>query len=244
MIRVATLNLRGTANRWEERFPLVVDTLLNADADVIALQEIRLKVDQHELICDALNQQSEYQYTSFLCEDWYEPHILANAFLSRIPVTEHERIELPEGFRTAQRILVDIGDTPVNIVNTHLHHKPYRDEVIRLQQLNCILSWINSHEHPAILMGDLNARPDSETILLAKEHFHSAYELFHGTEPDVTFPTPLRADENLTPRTIDYILYDAMFRVSECDIIANQAAETDATLYPSDHFGLVAEISL
>ncbi|MEO1288015.1 MAG: endonuclease/exonuclease/phosphatase family protein [Chloroflexota bacterium] len=208
----------------------------------MGLQEVRLKVSQHQLICDALNQHMKSKYKPFLCKDWYDPHILANAFLTRIPVIEHERIELPEGFRTAQRVLIKIDEQTINVVNTHLHHKPYRDEVIRLKQLDYILNWIEPQGHPTILMGDLNARPDSTTIQRAKGWFQSAYEAIHCAEPDVTFPSPLRADENLTPRTIDYILCDEEFTIKACQLIANQPADHDTTLYPSDHFGLVAEI--
>ncbi len=243
MLRIATLNLRGTANRWDERFPLVIDTLLETNADVIALQEVRIKYEQHQVIADALNEKSNQPYQALLCEDWYEPHILANAFLARIPVIEHERIELPEGFRTAQRILIEMNLQQVNIINTHLHHKPYRDECIRLEQMGCILNWMDAQGKRFILVGDMNARPDSETVKLAKNSLHSAYETIHGTEPEVTFPTPLRADENLTPRAIDYIFYDEQFTVNDCHLIGTTPAANDETLYCSDHFGLFAEIT-
>jgi len=242
MVRLATLNLRSNANRWDERFPLIIETLLKTNADVIALQEVRIKIDQHQIIADALGGKSGDYYETFLCEDWYTPHILANAFLVRLPVIEHERIELPEGFRTAQRVLIDFKGQQVNVVNTHLHHKPYRDECIRLEQMGYILNWMHEHHTPYVLMGDMNARPDSETVNLAKKQLFSAYEMFHGDEPDVTFPTPLRADENLSPRAIDYIFHTKDFSVTECKLIGTDPAMDDETLYCSDHFGLMAEI--
>lgn len=242
MVRVATLNLRSNANRWNERFPFVIDTLLRVNADVIALQEIRIKIEQHNIIADALSQKSGQEYQAFLCEDWYDPHILANAFLTRIPVIEHERIELPEGFRTAQRILIEVNGQNVNVVNTHLHHKPYKDESIRLEQMGYILNWMDARGRPFMLMGDMNARPDSETVKLAKNGLQSAYEVIHGSEPDATFPTPLRAEENMTSRTIDYIFCEAQFKVKDCQLIGTRPASNDEMLYCSDHFGLMAEI--
>ena len=152
MVRVATLNLRGNANRWQERFPLVIDALYRTNADVIALQEIRIKIEQHHLIKEALNAQSEQPYEAYLCEDWYEPHILGNAFLVRLPVIEHERIELPEGYRTAQRIVIDNDSEQISIINTHLHHKPYRNESIRLKQMQCIFDWIARKKLKTIFM--------------------------------------------------------------------------------------------
>lgn len=242
MIRIVSLNLRADANRWEERFPLVVQALLEANADIIALQEIRLKIEQHTLLADALNQHNEHHYQAHLCEDWYEPNILGNAFLARIPVIEHERIELPNGFRTAQRLLLEREGQAINIVNTHLQHKPYRNECIRLEQMNYILAWIKSYKTPFILVGDMNANPESETINFAKEHLQSAYEAIHGIEPDLTFPTPLRAEENMSPRVIDYIFCDDNFVVEDCELIGTRPATDDETLYISDHFGLVAEL--
>lgn len=241
-MRIITLNLRADANRWDERFPLVVETLLESDADIIALQEIRLKIEQDTLIADALNKNSDNPYQAYLCEDWYEPHILGTAFLSRIPIIEHERIELPQGFRTAQRLLLEQKGQHIHIVNTHLHHKPYRDECIRLEQLTCILSWIKAYETPLILVGDMNARPESATIALAKQHLQSAYDVIHGKEPELTFPTPLRADEKLSPRAIDYIFCDEHFTVMNCELIGTNPSIKDESLYISDHFGLVAHI--
>lgn len=242
MLRLLTLNLRADANRWEERFPMIINALTQANADIIGLQEVRLSIEQHILIANALNQSSQDNYSHHLCMDWYEPHILANAFLTRIPIIEHERLELPDGYRTAQRILIDVNNQQINIVNTHLHHKPYRDETIRLRQIQTIFEWIARFNKPFVLMGDLNARPDSETIQFAKTKLQSAYEIFHGCEPDSTFPTPLRLDENLSSRTIDYILCDKGFQIKNCQLIGTQAHPIDDSLYLSDHFGLVADI--
>ncbi len=241
-MKTATLNLRADADRWEDRFSLVVDSLLACDADVIALQEVRLRIDQHLLLQEALNQQAAGQpYEVFLCADWYEPHILANAILSRLPVLEAERIELPEGYRTAQRVLVAEEGELLTIVNTHLHHKPARSEQVRLPQMRIILEWLHEQNTPAILMGDLNAAPDSATILEAKRVLCSAYESVHGTEPNLTFPTLLRR-ETLRPRCIDYILHSPSLTCTAAGLIANVPHPDDETLYPSDHYGLTANV--
>lgn len=239
-MRVVTLNLRSNVNQWQERFPLVVDALSQTDADVIAVQEVRIKIDQHEQLAQALNHGTAYQ--AFLCEDWYEPHILANAILSRLPVIEHERIELEQGFRTAQRITIEINGQLINIANTHLHHKPYRDEAIRLPQMRRVLEWLSTTDTPFILMGDMNAAPQSKTIQVAKQHLQSAYEVIHGSEPDTTFPTPLRADEAITSRTIDYIFCTLSLQVLDAKLIADKPHPENPQLYPSDHYGLYSEI--
>lgn len=241
-MKIISFNLRADADRWPERLPMIVDVLHNLQADIIGLQEVRLNIQQAHLLADALNRQMpDYPYSVYLCEDWYEPNILANGFLARVPVLAHERIKLPEGFRTAQRIQVMLNDVEINIANTHLHHKPYRDERIREPQMQTIVDWLVPLNTPLVLMGDMNARPDSSTIALAKTHFASAYETFHGAEPATTFPTPLRTDKVLADRTIDYIFVRGL-SVTSARIIANQPHPDDDTLYPSDHFGLLAGI--
>jgi endonuclease/exonuclease/phosphatase family metal-dependent hydrolase len=239
-VKVATLNLRSDANQWDARFPLVVDALNQTDADVIAVQEVRIKIDQHKQLAQALNHGAPYH--AYLCEDWYEPHILANAILSRLPILKHERIELRHGFRTAQCIIIDLNGKPITIANTHLHHKPYRDEAIRLPQMLSVLEWLAAQNTPLILMGDMNAAPQSETIQTAKQHLQSAYEVIHGCEPDATFPTPLRDGEILAPRTIDYIFCTASLQVLDAKRIADNPHPDNPVLYPSDHYGLYSEI--
>lgn len=242
-MKLITLNLRADADRWGERFALVVAALHAAQPDVIGLQEVRLRIQQAHRLADALNAQQPAQpYSVHLCEDWYDPHILANGLLARVPVLAHDRVELPHGFRTAHRIAVKLGDVRIHIANTHLHHKPYRAETVRLPQMQHLLDWLLPLDTPLVLMGDMNARPDTPTIALAKRHLVSAYAQHHGSEPAATFPTPLRTDKVLAPRTIDYIFVRDV-AVTAAQLVANQPHPADATLYPSDHVGLCATIA-
>lgn len=243
MIKVMTLNLRFTADRWGERFPMIVDLLHAEQADFIGLQEVALKIQQAHLIQGALNYLNPKQpYKLRVAEDTFEPSILANAILSRYPIEEHERIALPHNFRIAQRIVVQIESMTLNIANTHLHHKPYQDETIRLPQMKAVVDWLNHQNcEDTILMGDFNARPDSDTIAYARQSFQSAYSDVHGCEPEKTFPTPL-VQKEYKPRTIDYVFYQAKhLQVQHAKLIGNIPHPGDSTLYPSDHFGICAE---
>lgn len=122
-LTVLTLNLRATADRWHERFTLIVDAIHAHQPDIIALQEVRLLVGQAHLIAGALNYRTpDHPYSVRVAEDWYEPHILGNALLSRYKVLEDERIELKEGYRIAQRVRVEFASKTVDVVCTHLHH--------------------------------------------------------------------------------------------------------------------------
>lgn len=243
MIKIITLNLRFTSDRWQERFPMIVNLLHAEQPDFVGLQEVALKVQQVHLIQGALNYLNpDKPYKLRVADDTFQPPILANAILSRYPIAEHERLCLPENFRIAQRVVIHIHETVLNIANTHLHHKPYNDESIRLPQMKAVVDWLNQQVcDDIILMGDFNARPESETIDYAKRSFQSAYMAIHGNEPDKTFPTPL-INNNFKPRAIDYIFYSTdTLKVTHANLVGNQPHPDDVTLYPSDHFGVCAE---
>lgn len=247
-MKILTLNLRHNQDRWEDRLPLVIDALQSEQADIIGFQEVWLGFQQAHLIADRLNKRTpENHYSVFVEPKWGENPIEGIGLLSRLPVIEHKRLELPEGERVAQSIRVEINGKTVDIANTHLHHRPERDEIIRLPQMETLLRWMFEQGNRRwILTGDMNAVPTSSTIQLAKKHLASAYEVVHGDEPTTTFPTPL-VNDGYTGLSIaiDYIFFDpSVLRVKASQVIANQPHPNDAQLYPSDHYGLTAEIEI
>lgn len=247
-MKILTLNLRHNQDRWEERLPLAVNALHSQQADVIGLQEVWLSFQQAHLIAERLNARTpNLPYSVFIQPKWGENPVEGIGILSRLPVVEHKRLELPEGERVAQSICVEVGGKRVDIANTHLHHRPENDEVIRLPQMETLLKWMfEQGSRRWILTGDMNALPPSSTIQQAKKRLVSAYEAVHGREPTRTFPTPLVSYDFTGPFiTIDYIFFDsAGLRAKSAQVIANQPHPDDAHLYPSDHYGLAAEFEI
>jgi endonuclease/exonuclease/phosphatase family metal-dependent hydrolase len=247
-MKIATLNLRHHSDRWEERFPLVVDTLLKSNADLIGLQEVSIKVgpkNQAQLIAEAVNALSNYPPYQV----YFTPTREATkdqegiAILSRLPAESFESIALPGPWRVAQRITVRQEGRLLCFANTHLHHEPWRDESIRLQQAIALMDWINAQSNACVISGDFNAEPDSATIVQIKQSHRSAYESVHGSEPDLTYPTPLVVPAPAHTNTIDYLFYSPdAFQVIACEKIGTQSAPHDPTLYPSDHYGLCSEM--
>jgi endonuclease/exonuclease/phosphatase family metal-dependent hydrolase len=243
-IKVVTLNLRHNADRWPERLPLVVDTLVGESPDVIALQEVHLPIQQAELIVNLINDRVERPYSVFTGQKWGDHLVEGIAMLSRVPVRAYEHTNLPETSRLAQRLQVTVDGQSVDVVNTHLHHEPFHDESIRLPQMRHILDWMFARDgdHRWVLLGDLNALPTSATIQAAGQYLASALP------PDAaTFPAPLCAAEYPPDRAdqIDYILYDAsQLRLLNAAVIARQTHPQDPSLSPSDHYGVAAEFSL
>ncbi|MBN2046618.1 MAG: endonuclease/exonuclease/phosphatase family protein, partial [Anaerolineaceae bacterium] len=211
-MKIATFNLRHHNDRWSERFPLVVEMLLQADADVVGLQEVSLKLgpkDQAEIIVEALNRQtSGAPYTVHFRETRGATKGQEGiALITRLPIAEAKGIDLPELWRVAVLVQVEVDGRPLCILNTHLHHEPQDDEAIRYPQAQRLVEWAHEQPFPCLITGDFNAEPESSTIQLVKQTFDSAHELRHGQEPDFTWPTPLvpDADSSEDGHMIDYI---------------------------------------
>ena len=241
-MKILTLNLRHNQDRWEERFPLVVEVLEKHQPDIIGFQEVWRPIQQADRILDQV------------AADGWNLKVLAKqgkygregiAIASRYPISSHESIDLPGNERVAQRALLEVNGTQLWIANTHLHHQP-KDESVRLPQMQALLRWLADTDPPTILTGDMNATPESVTIREAKQIYSSAHEAVHGTEPAVTSPTPLAPDyRSGQGSTIDYIFYSGdKVRVTAASVVANEPHPEDETLYPSDHFGILASIEL
>ena len=244
-MKIVTFNLRHDKDRWEERRPLVVTELARLAADVIAFQEVALLIGQAHYLAARLGEATGRPY-EVLADAKPEPESQEGlAVLTRLEVLGHERRELPGGHRIAQRVTVRAGSAPVNIVNTHLHHRPIGSERTRLKQARYLLDWFDTWtdgETGLVLLGDMNATPDSNTIALIRQRFASAHATIHGREPDGTFPTPL-VGLPWPQRTLDYIFYSpGRFHVTDARLAFMESSPEDDTLYPSDHYGLLVEL--
>ncbi len=240
-MKIATLNLRHDVDRWEERRSLVVNALADEDADIIALQEVALTSPQAQQIEDGLRELG-IRYTSLVAPKWQDKPREGIAIFVRGNLLQYEHVNLPEGNRIAQRVQIEIDGYYVNAVNVHLHHRPRDSEVIRLRQMRYLLDWMRSRaDSNWFLAGDFNALPESETLQIATTWLKSSHLVMHGFEP-ITHPTPLNPDrEPGMSLSIDYVLYDPeTFRLTNAYRFADNSHQNDKTLYPSDHFGVVA----
>jgi len=247
-MKLLTLNLRHTADRWTERFPLIVKLLHEEAADIITLQEVSDDIQQADMITEALNSLiGNHPYITF-----FEKRIKLSrqegiAIFSRLPVIETERLDLIQGGRVAQRIMVMMEGKYIDIINTHLHHFPPLSEINRFPQARRILDWIKKRSglvHGSIILGDLNTLTISSTYRQIRKDMDSAYVVVHGHEPKGTFPSPLSKIQ-IPLITLDYVfITPGAFRVAEARVIGYIPADHDSKLYPSDHFGLAVELQI
>lgn len=246
--KLLTLNLRHDADRWTERRPLIARVLAHHAADVVAFQEVALRVQQADLLAaDVAALPDAPTYTVHVQSKWGDQPWEGIALLSKHPVTEVDAIDLPEGGRVAQRIRVVKAGFAVDVVNTHLHHRPETDETIRLPQMQALRAWVarlsaDGQDRRWLIAGDFNAQPASATVQHMVGQYPSAYAVLHGADP-LTFPTALATGTAATTPeiAIDYIFFDpARLDVTSAELVGAQPAPGDDRLYPSDHLGIVA----
>ncbi|HYI14051.1 MAG TPA: endonuclease/exonuclease/phosphatase family protein [Thermomicrobiales bacterium] len=244
---VATLNIRNRADRWHERASLLIEQLVELQPDIIGLQEIRRPGGQGNWILREVNRRlppeaplytAHYAWKTGLRRYWE-----GLAIVTRLPIVDSARFDLGGGSRVAQRVRVGLPDGGwLAFYNTHLHHAA-EDDVLRREQAERIADWIErSPDEFVVLVGDFNSEPETDVVQLLTDRFQSAYRIAHGTEPDLTAPTPLNATEAARFSTIDYIFVDPRLDVQHGWLTFTSAAADDERLYASDHFGIAARI--
>lgn len=163
-------------------------------------------------------------------------------------VQAHEELRLCGG-RSVQRVLLVAEGRTIWFANTHLHHKPL-EPLVRVEQVEAIISWMA--EAPAadvtIVVGDFNTPPFEPAYgAMIAAGYRSAMFEANGAEPLVTWPSGIQAetmDTDGDPNCLDYIWVRGRATVDGARVAANEPSPGDPTIYPSDHFALVAELNI
>jgi endonuclease/exonuclease/phosphatase family metal-dependent hydrolase len=259
MLTLATLNLLSDLSRWPARGPWIVEQLQRLNPNVVCLQEVKLP----ENTAAELAHKSGYAHVFLTPKTGFEARAEGIAILSRLPILNSGWVSLGAQQRVGQFIQVELDGKPLVIANAHFFWQP-GDSTPRQRQITRMLDWLDAlpGHPPYVLCGDFNATPDTADIRLTKTRLRSAFELVHGAEPDYTCPTPLPRSGMailrtllgffvlLRPRmlkakwkgTLDYIFVDPRMSVSSARVAFNTPTPEDARIYPSDHFGLIAEV--
>lgn len=248
-IRVATINLRNTSDRWKERAPLLIEQLLALRPDVIGLQEVRVPAKQAAWIAKQVNARLHERAPPYSLYQTNKTGLAGKlegiAILSSLAFLEKEWLDLRGGSRVAQRVRLRLpfGRT-LDFYNTHLHHKADAEE-LRTEQARRLLDWMDERPGAAqVLVGDFNAQPLAPPVQLIMERLRSAYHAVHGREPDRTAPTPLSDKWGSAGHVIDYIFVNDGVEVHGAWVTFDKVDGADSRLCASDHYGLAAEISL
>lgn len=201
--------------------------------DVVALQEVDRGVERSGRI-DEPAELARLTGTEAVFERniAHQGGDYGNALLSKLPILDSRNVPLPSHYEGEQRgcLVVDLdgpGDAgPIRIFATHLDYR--RDDGERLDSAALIAGLASEEaDRPTVLMGDLNALPDSAVLRRFDESWTRA-----NPEPMPTFPV---ADPT---RQIDYILLrpEGRWRTVEVRVLDESVA--------SDHRPIFAVLEL
>lgn len=229
-IRVMTYNLHNGFNR-QGRLDLeaLAKTIEDSQAQVVGLQEISRGwlvwggVDMLAWLSQRLNM----AYVSGPTADaqW------GNAVLTRYPIVSADLVKLPTDdlllLRGYIRVVIGIGAGEITFIDTH-YHQVYEDSAIRVQQSQALIAGISLSE-PTILVGDMNAEPDSAEMDLLAEAGLVESALAMGYQPAYTYPS------DQPDRQIDYIWLTPLLAGLDFEVLQTTA---------SDHLPLVMQVEL
>jgi endonuclease/exonuclease/phosphatase family metal-dependent hydrolase len=241
---------------------LVADAIRDLQPDVVGLQEVREAPgmpNQAELLAAA----TSYQYAFAPAVAFGGGHE-GLAILARHPIAEHAALELPHAEATERRILLSARLTTVAgelwVHTTHLNYRLAHGRQ-REDQVLAIDAAVSARAGgPQIVMGDFNARPESDEIRFMRglctlgerrTHYQDTWERVHPGESGWTWCVAnpyTRALAFLEPdRRLDYIFVtpgrrDGRGRVLDCRVVLDRPAPDG--VFASDHFGVVADVQV
>ena len=244
-LHVATLNIRNLADRWDERLPLLLADMAALQPDVLGLQECVYALQQDRVMGAA--GAGRYEST----RGWAGRPEYGNAMLVREPLVAVDAERLDLGLtRSAIRSVIELaGGGRVLVAVTHLHHVT-ADESQRDEQARLLVDWLA--DAPAadgqVVVGDFNAEPDELAYArMCGDGFRSAYAEANGSDPDVTWPSGLDGpaiDTDGPAGCLDYIWVRGSITVQSARLVFDRAAVGDPGLFPSDHLGLAARLTI
>jgi len=247
MLTIMTLNVNSYGAKhgpWSARRKLICEAIERAGADVIALQA----VGKDPNLYDGLDQASQlaellqvYRYHAFQPAMQYDDGREEGlAFLSRFANlgTDFRKLSLRSGLEDtnrriilAARIAAPAGQ--LQLVNAHFSWV----EEQPLANVQETLAYLATFNEPVLMVGDLNAAPDSTPMrALAEAGWHDVWAELHPGEPGYTFESDNPA------KRIDYAWANAPLRskLKTAHVVA--ASQDVQGTRPSDHLGLTVMV--
>lgn len=270
-IRVLTLNVWNRQGPWDERLVLLKKGFGELSPCVAGFQEI---IDnQGETQAHAIVEGLGYHVAFGNAHDWGGGVRFGNAIASRWPIERTETIPLPNGGTDEDRSLLFAslaspwGSLP--FFTTHFNWK-FHEGVVREAQAMAVAEAIARLAPiaglPPILTGDFNAEPEASEIrflkglqsLQGKSVFFGDCFGQVGEGPGFTYDArtnPYAAPTHEYPRRIDYVFVRGPTSVAAAarppgsvqgkPLAARVVFDRiEGGVAPTDHYGVLAEISI
>lgn len=246
-VRLVTYNVWFSEYFQQERYQVLLNIVKNCRADVIGLQEVTPTCLEQILVQPWIR---GHYYVSDTTGDTVEPHGVL--FLSRLPIQRLWLHHLPS--QKHRKLLVAefrIGDQSVIVGNVHLESGE-TSAPIRAEQLKIVFPQLEDAEH-AILLGDFNFDPSwTEENNRLDPDYEDVWTRLRGNEPGYTEDTDInlmrleQKDDDVRKVRFDRILLRSSTWQPTCiQMLGTEPiSPQQKNVFPSDHFGLAAEIEL
>lgn len=255
-LRVMTFNIQHGID-GSERYHLqsAIDTIARINPDVVALSELTRNHpyyncdDQPKLIADGVSRATGRTWTWVYQQQWFTPNrecmdsgrgdgreTEGLGFLAPEPMAPPKMIAL---WNSGLGLAIETRKWPtVPIVVTHLTAQ-VPNAPSRVKQLSALLPWTHTLGEPRILVGDLNAWPDSDDMKPVFAQYRDAWTAA------VEAGTARGRSDGITHKKhrIDYILFTPGHRL---ELLWAETVDTVPLigLEASDHRPVVAAFRL
>jgi endonuclease/exonuclease/phosphatase family metal-dependent hydrolase len=254
--------LTGNAGELDRRLAMVARELRTLEVDVVGLQEAsagRWRGNVAERLATELGLYWVHAPTTALAMPfaplgralvWVMGFDEGPAILSRFPIRAQAISPLPRCLKYFDpRVLLRVElETPwgtLQVYSTHTSHdacqaRAVADEVLR-----------HRNRLPAIVMGDFNAGEGTPWMAALRRDagFVDAFRAVHPGAPGFTVWQRVDAPTSTVERRVDYVFIVPGREVSG-HVVGSQVVldtpdrGTTGTLWPSDHYGVLAQVDL
>ena len=247
ILKIVTYNIQRRYFHANTRIPALLRILQESHADIIALQEVK------DWFMDIILKQSwvKSQFVDSMKGEVKTPRGQL-LLLSKFPIIRASYLPLmSDTYRTYLLVEIRAYNHPFRIGVVHLDHRLETGRM-RAYQLDYCFNWLDRAEN-AILMGDFNfgdgAEPESSHI---RTGFLDMWKVLRPNEAGFTWNMEendmslKKALPNEQSRRLDRIYVNSkLWKPHKIKIIGNKPVSSQAlNIFPSDHFGLYAELKL
>ncbi len=256
-MKIVSWNIANYDNhpKWITRKNLIADEIIKADADIIALQEVRFSKDHPstkathlnsaEQILMQLQNKNKFSDAAVITQPamhfnptgfWEGLSIISNDDIMETGAMFHSYIQNPtdQNKRVTQYSVAVSNDFVFFLFNTHFSS----DEMSLRSNIGEVMSYTERFAgYPLVLLGDMNATPQNENIhKLTMQGFIDIWDKHNPENDGFTYPS-----SNPVKR-IDFCWANEAFanKIKSIKLIGNKPNKEG--IYPSDHLGLVIEI--
>lgn len=245
-IAVLTFNVRydlgqDGSNGWTYRLPLIVETIADSGADVIAFQEVlphqrqalTATLPNYRFVGRGREKGGGGEQCAIAVRHGIEILNEATFWLSPTPGTEGSVGWDAMLTRICTWAHLSFHGQEFVVYNAHFDHHGTEAPI---QSAALILDETQALRLPYCVAGDLNSAPSSQTLALFRAHLRDSLEEW---DPENDIGTYHEFGTLKRPTKIDYLLVSPEWEILECRILAQ-----DDGPYPSDHFPVLGRYRL